>query len=120
LFKRYRERKRIRETHLWKSCNRCSSAPDLDTRGECAVIRARDRLHDRRAGTPRHHRIQHVYAGLGESKWGSRVDRNSIRFTSDTFEYDVTTDNGREHHTVDLKTVEVFDIVCQKVGGTCI
>ena len=51
---------------------------------------------------------------------GSRVDRNSIRFTSDTFEYDVTTDNGREHHTVDLKTVEVFDIVCQKVGGTCI
>jgi hypothetical protein len=46
----------------------------------------------------------------------SRVDRNSIRFTSGTFEYDMSSDLGKQHYTVDLKTVEVFDIVCVKLG----
>jgi hypothetical protein len=52
----------------------------------------------------------------------SSVDRNSIRFTSGTFEYDMSSDLGKQHYMVDLKTVEVFDIVCQKLGGvdTCI
>ncbi len=48
------------------------------------------------------------------------VDRNSIRFTSATFEYDTSDNLGREHHTIDLKAAEVFDIVCQKVGEACI
>jgi tetratricopeptide (TPR) repeat protein len=40
------------------------------------------------------------------------VDRNSIRFTSDTFEYDVTSNRGTEQHTVDLKAMEPLSIYC--------
>ena len=58
----------------------------------------------------------------------AHVDRSSMRFTSGTFEYDmskndkdaVNLDLGTGHHTIDLKTVEVFDIVCKKLGETCI
>ena len=52
----------------------------------------------------------------GEAGGHTSVDRNSIRFTSGTFEYDMSSNLGKEHYTVDLKTVEVFDIVCEKLG----
>jgi tetratricopeptide (TPR) repeat protein len=42
----------------------------------------------------------------------SGVDRDNIRFTSDTFEFDVTSNRGAEHHTVDLKTMELLSIYC--------
>jgi len=52
----------------------------------------------------------------------AHVDRSSMRFTSGTFEYDmskndkdaVNLDLGTGHHTIDLKTVEVFDVICSK------
>jgi hypothetical protein len=52
----------------------------------------------------------------GEAGGSTRVDRNSIRFTSGTFDYDMSSNLGTGHYTVDLKTVEVFDIVCGKLG----
>ena len=51
---------------------------------------------------------------------GAWADRSSFRFTSGTFDYDMSNNLGTEHHTIDLKTVGVFDIVCQKLGETCI
>ena len=52
----------------------------------------------------------------GEAGGSTRVDRNSIRFTSGTFDYDMSSNLGKGHYTVDLKTVEVFDVVCKKLG----
>ena len=70
------------------------------------------------AGQARHMILESsVFMGnSGVNGASSRVDRNSIRFTSGTFEYDMSSDLGKEHNTVDLKTVEVFDIVCAKLG----
>jgi tetratricopeptide (TPR) repeat protein len=45
-------------------------------------------------------------------KASARVDRNNIRFTSGTFEYDATTGKGREQHTVDLKAMEPLGVYC--------
>ena len=70
--------------------------------------------------------VSSVYMRL---RWNwARVDRSSIRFTSGTFEYDMSKNDKNDmsehldtgHHTIDLKTVEVFDIVCKKLGETCI
>ena len=73
------------------------------------------------AGQARHSiLVSSLYMRGWSYKFGARVDRNSIRFASDTFEYDMSNSLGTEHHTVDLKTVEVFDVVCKKVGEACI
>jgi tetratricopeptide (TPR) repeat protein len=61
--------------------------------------------------------VSSVFMGnSGEAGGHASVDRNSIRFTSGTFEYDMSSNLGKEHYTVDLKTVEVFDVVCKKLG----
>jgi len=70
------------------------------------------------AGQARHSiLVSSVFMGnSGEAGGHASVDRNSIRFTSGTFEYDMSSNLGKGHYTVDLKTVEVFDIVCKKLG----
>jgi hypothetical protein len=42
------------------------------------------------------------------------VDRNNIRFTADTYEYDVTSKSRKEHHTVDLKDMAPLGVHCDK------
>jgi tetratricopeptide (TPR) repeat protein len=42
------------------------------------------------------------------------VNRGSIRFTSDSFEFDVTSSRGTEHHKVDFTAVEPIIVKCQR------
>jgi hypothetical protein len=45
-----------------------------------------------------------------------RISRDSIRFTSDTFEFDVTNDKrGTAHHKVDLKAVCLISPWCSSL-----
>ena len=42
------------------------------------------------------------------------VDRNNIWFTADTYEYEVTSNSRKEHHTVDLKDMTPLGVHCDK------
>jgi tetratricopeptide (TPR) repeat protein len=42
------------------------------------------------------------------------VNRGSIRFTSDSFEFDVTSSRGTEHHKVEFTAVETVIAKCQR------
>jgi tetratricopeptide (TPR) repeat protein len=53
-----------------------------------------------------------AYMDYLSGKASARVDRNNIRFTPDTFEYDVTSNSGTEHHAVDLKAMEPLSVYC--------
>jgi tetratricopeptide (TPR) repeat protein len=45
-----------------------------------------------------------------------RIDRNSIRFTPDSFEFDaLNSKNDRQHFKVDLKTLETVSIECDRI-----